>query len=47
MLFEDKTVSSTGSSVASSLAYYYYRVYLDFNFLFYSQALREYLVPGD
>ena len=27
--------------------YYYIRFYFDLNFLFYSQALREYLVPGD
>ena len=47
MLIEDKTVSGTGSFVASSFAYYYYIIRLDYKFLFYSQALREYLVPGD
>ena len=37
-----------GSFVASSFAYYYYiRFYLDFNLLFFSQALRELLVAGD
>ena len=47
MLIEYKTVSGTGNFVASSFAYCYYISRLDYNFLFYSQALREYLVPGD
>ena len=53
MLIKDKTVSGTGSFEAFSFTYYYYISRLGFisilTFYFtpYSQALREYLDPGD
>ena len=50
-LIKDKNASSTGSFVMSCFTFYYFISRLGFisllAFFFYSQALREYSVPGD